>query len=113
MKKFLIDVNLPYMFSLWNSDEFVHQKDINDAWTDEQIWDYARERNLTIVTKDSDFSHRIIFSTPPPRIIHIRFGNLKMNEFHQTITSSWINICELSEKYKLVNVFKDRIEGVN
>lgn len=32
MKKYPIDVNLPYYFSLWNDEEFIHQKDINDGW---------------------------------------------------------------------------------
>ena len=72
MKRFLIDVNLPYYFSLWNNEEFIHQKDIDDEWTDEKIWNYARQNNLTIITKDSDFSHRIILNSPPPKVIHIR-----------------------------------------
>ena len=80
MPKYLIDVNLPYRFSLWNSDDFVHQTNIDDEWTDEQIWEYAKENNLTIITKDADFSNRIIFHEPPPRVIHIRFGNMKMRE---------------------------------
>lgn len=55
MPSFLIDVNLPYYFSIWNTDEFIHQKDINDEWSDEKIWNYAKENNLTIISKDSDF----------------------------------------------------------
>ena len=49
MALFLIDANLPYYFSLWNSDDFIHQKDINDEWSDEQIWNYAKENKLTII----------------------------------------------------------------
>ncbi len=112
MKKFLIDVNLPYYFSLWNSEEFIHQRDIDDEWTDEQIWNYARENNLTIITKDSDFSHRIILQEPPPKVIHIRFGNVKMEGFFDIISTSWKEILELNNKFKLVNVFHDRIEAV-
>jgi len=112
MKKYLIDVNLPYHFSLWNSEEFVHQKDINDEWTDEQIWEYARENALTIITKDSDFSHRIILHKPPPKVIHIRFGNVKMKEFFNILSSLWIDIQTMSATSKLVNVFEDRIEAI-
>jgi predicted nuclease of predicted toxin-antitoxin system len=112
MKKYLVDVNLPYYFSLWNKEEFIHQKDINDEWTDGQIWNYARKNNLTIITKDSDFSHRIILHNPPPRVIHIRFGNLKMKEFFYILSSHWNDIQEMSNKSKLVNVFEDRIEAI-
>ena len=45
MPKFLIDVNLPYRLSIWNSDNFIHQKNINDEWFDEQIWVYAKKKN--------------------------------------------------------------------
>ncbi len=112
MKKFLIDVNLPYYFSLWDSEEFIHQRDIDDEWTDEQIWNYARDNNLTIITKDSDFSHRIILQEPPPKVIHIRFGNIKMEGFFNIISTSWKEILELNNNFKLVNVFHDRIEAV-
>jgi len=112
MPKYLIDVNLPYHFALWNTPDFIHQNDINDEWNDEQIWDYAKENNLTITTKDSDFSTKIIFHEPPPRVIHVRFGNLKMQEFHKTITTMWPDILHANEKYKLVNIFKNRIESI-
>jgi predicted nuclease of predicted toxin-antitoxin system len=113
MSKFIIDANLPYYFSIWNSSDYVHLKDINDSWTDEQLWEYAKENNLTIITKDSDFSNRILFNDPPPRIIHIRFGNLKMKEFYEILNKVWEKVCNLSEVYKLVNVFREHIEGIN
>lgn len=112
MPKYLIDVNLPYRFSLWRDEDYIHQTDINDEWTDEQIWDYAAQNNLTIITKDLDFSNRIIFHEPPPKVIHIRFGNMKMREFFTIMTAIWNDVLELSENHKLVNVFRDRIEAI-
>lgn len=35
--------------------------------------EYARERGLVIVTKDADFSHRILVSMPPTWIVYLRF----------------------------------------
>ena len=52
MAKYLIDANLPYYFILWNNTDYIHIKDLNDTWSDEQIWDYAKQNNLTIITKD-------------------------------------------------------------
>ncbi len=43
------------------------QRDIDDEWSDEQIWNYAGENNLTIISKDSDFSNRILLEQPPPK----------------------------------------------
>jgi predicted nuclease of predicted toxin-antitoxin system len=59
MPRFLVDFNLPYYFSLWNDDDYIHQADIDDTWTDKQIWKYARENNLIIITKDTDFYNSI------------------------------------------------------
>jgi predicted nuclease of predicted toxin-antitoxin system len=70
------------------------------------------ENKLTIIIKDSDFSHRIILHNPPPRIIHIRFGNVKMKEFLSILSLLWNEIQEMSDKSKLVNVFEDRIEAI-
>ena len=112
MPKYLIDVNLPYRFSLWNSEDFIHQTNIDDEWTDEQIWEYAKVNSLTIITKDADFSNRIIFHEPPPKVIHIRLGNMKMRDFHTALTTIWDDIIDLSETHKLVNVFRDRIEAI-
>ncbi len=112
MAKFLIDVNLPYYFALWNTSDYIHQMDINDESSDEEIWEYARQNNLIIITKDSDFSNLILFRTPPPKVIHIRIGNMKIQDFFKLMTQIWPDVLELIENHKMVNVFKDRIEAI-
>jgi predicted nuclease of predicted toxin-antitoxin system len=112
MPRFLIDVNLPYRFSLWAGDDYVHMRDIGETWTDTQIWQYAREQDFIIVSKDTDFSDRVMVSNPPPRVVQIRFGNMRMRDFHTLITSLWPRIVALSETNRLVRVYQDRIEAV-
>lgn len=112
MPRYVIDVNLPYYFSLWRGQDYVHLRDVNDEWSDLEVWTYAKQQNLTIISKDADFSARALAEPPPPRVIHIRFGNLKMREFHQRISGIWSAVCELSVQYRLVSVFEDRIEGI-
>ena len=90
--KFLINANLLYHFSLWKSSEFCHVFDLDETWTDSDIWEYARKNSLTIVTKDADFSNRILFKEPPPKVIHLRIGNLKMRDFFNVLNKQWTEI---------------------
>lgn len=112
MPRYLIDVNLPYYFSLWKGGEFIHQKDLGDEWTDDEIWEYARDNDLVIISKDADFSHRVIANDPPPKVIHIRFGNVRMNEFHRVLQSLWPDAQLLIEDHRLVNIYHDRVEAI-
>ena len=112
MLKFLIDANLPVYLSTWNSPEFVHQNSIDPEWKDSRIWEYATTNNLTIVTKDIDFSNRILFNNPPPKVIHIRYENMKLKIFYENISIVWDSVVELNANHKLVNVFTDRIEAI-
>ena len=84
---------------------------IDDEMSDSEIWAYAKDRNLTIVTKDSDFSHRIIVSIPPPKVIHIRIGNMRLRQLDVAISKMWPDIVALSNTHKLVNAFADHIEA--
>ena len=112
MPKYLIDVNLPYYFSLWNSDNFIHQKDINDAATDDEIWNYAKQNELIIITKDKDFSLMQLMNGAPPKIIQIKFGNVKMKVFFEILSSCWNAVEKLIEKNNLVNIYKNKIEAL-
>jgi predicted nuclease of predicted toxin-antitoxin system len=67
---------------------------------------------LIIVTKDGDFSNKILYKSPPPEVIHIRFGNLRIHEFDNVLDKMWTDIEESINTHKLVNVYIDRIESV-
>jgi predicted nuclease of predicted toxin-antitoxin system len=111
-RKYLIDANLPYYFSLWKDTEYLHVFDIDSNMTDTEIWNYAKLNELTIITKDADFHFRILTSNPPPKVIHLKIGNLSLRQLHTFLTFQWSKILELSEQFKLVNVFADRIEVI-
>lgn len=113
MKRFLIDANLPGNISAWTGEKFWHVTDLDDEWKDSEIWEYARKNDHTIVTKDADFSQRIIVSEPPPRIIHLRIGNMRLRDLARFVDANWDLIRKASAKHKLVNVYKDRIETIS
>jgi len=112
MGKYLIDINLPRYFSVWATDEFEFVHDIDVRWKDTQIWQYATTNNLTIVTKDTDFSDRVLVSAIGPHVIHLRIGNMRMRAFHTLISGLWEDVCRLSIDHRLVHVYQDRIEAI-
>ncbi len=113
MRRFLIDANLPYRFSLWQGSDCEHVQDIRADLSDTEVWLHARARHQVIVTKDADFSHWIMLSSPPPKVIHFRTGNLRLRDFHALAHRLWPQICDLVENHKLVIVWPDRIEAIN
>jgi predicted nuclease of predicted toxin-antitoxin system len=87
--------------------------DLDKINTDKEIWEYAKSNNLIIISKDSDFSNKIMFKSPPPKVIHIRFGNVKIQKLHELLTTMWNDIEKEIEEHKLINVFIDRIESIS
>ena len=112
MPRFLIDANLPYRFSLWRGEAFLHAFDLGDDLPDADLWSHARTHNLVIVTKDADFSHWIMLSDPPPRVVRFRVGNMRLRDFHALVTCVWPCVVELLDNHKLVQVWPERIEAV-
>jgi len=110
--RYLIDANLPYRFEMWRGPDFTHVFDLDDTWSDSRIWRHARENDLVIVTKDADFSDRVILSEPPPRVIQFRVGNMKMREFHGFVAKTWPQAVDLIANHKLVIVHSNTIECV-
>ena len=113
MARFLIDANRPHRFALWRTPDFELVADHNDAWPDSTVWEYARANDLTIVTKDADFSDRIMSSEPPPRVIHLRIGNLRLAELRTYLGRVWPQLAELSREHKLLIVHAGHIECVS
>ena len=73
--KYLIDENLPDCLKVWSTKDFLHVTKITKSIADNEIWKYALENNLIIITKDSDFYERILYRNPPPKVILFKLGN--------------------------------------
>ena len=112
MKGFFFDENLPARLRFSPKLPIVPTSKAGRNPTDSQIWEFARKHDLAIVSKDADFSDRIITNSPPPRVVHLRFGNLRKNEFHALLARVWPRIETLLKSHKLVNVYSDRLEGI-
>jgi predicted nuclease of predicted toxin-antitoxin system len=112
MKGFLLDENLPSRLLFQPSLPLIPLVPLGISPTDTQVWEFARKEGLVIVSKDADFSERIILSEPPPWVVHIRFGNLRLGAFHAVLSRAWPQVENLLKTHKLVNVFVDRVEGI-
>lgn len=64
--------------------------------SDTAIWDFARENQFTIVTKDNDFHGRAEVIGPPPQVILIRLGNCRTNLIESLMRMSMPDIEDFS-----------------
>ena len=113
MGRFLIDANLPRWFHLWEGGEFTFAHDFGPGWTDDALWMHAKTEDMVIVTKDADFRIRMMVAEPPPRVIHVRFGNMKVRDFFTAMTARWPEAIKAIENFKLVDLFTDRVLAVS
>jgi predicted nuclease of predicted toxin-antitoxin system len=85
MNSFLVDVNLPKNFSFFNQPNFVFVADINLQMTDNEIWNYALENNLIILSKDVDFYSKFLLSSLSPKVVYLKLGNYSLKQLHPTL----------------------------
>jgi predicted nuclease of predicted toxin-antitoxin system len=112
LKGFLFDENLPARVTFVPSQPVIHSGELGSAVSDTAIWQEARRRGWVIVSKDADFSHRMMTQSPPPWVVHLRFGNLRLKDYQAAPARLWPAIEELLPEHKLINVHLDRIEAV-
>lgn len=72
-----------------------------DTAEDYFVWQYARNNNFTIVTKDSDFSELSLLLGFPPKVIWIRIGNCTTKNIESLIRS---NAQEIDDFYRESNL---------
>lgn len=112
MTGYLLDENLPRRLTFVPSLPVAHAADLSASVTDTRLWEHARAHRLAIVSKDADFSDRIMLSAPPPWIVRIALGNLRLREYHAALTRAWPQIEALLPAHKLLIVYADRIEAI-
>lgn len=112
MTGYLLDENLPRRLTFTPSLPVLHATDISPSSTDTLLWEHARQHRLVIVSKDADFSNRIMLSAPPPWVVRLTFGNLRLREYHATLARVWPQVEALLPAHKLLIVHADRIEAI-
>jgi len=112
VKGFIFDENTPRKLTFKPTLPVYHAADMGESLTDTQIWDYAKKNILVIVSKDADFSNRILVSQPPPWVIHLRVGNMRKKDFHHFLEGIWPSLETALPKSKIVNVYRNRIESI-
>ncbi|RKU39679.1 hypothetical protein C6496_00165 [Candidatus Poribacteria bacterium] len=94
--KLLFDQNLsPNLVNLLAAlfPNSAHVQDAGlDASEDTELWDYARNNDYLIVSKDADFRHRSIVYGPPPKIIWLGLGNCSTRTVEDNLRDHYSDI---------------------
>ncbi|MBE9196845.1 DUF5615 family PIN-like protein [Synechocystis sp. LEGE 06083] len=77
--KLLFDENLSPKLPIQLGDLFpnsLHVRDVGmEATIDPSVWDYAKNNDLMIVSKDADMHDLSLVFGSPPKVIWLRLGN--------------------------------------
>src|SRR5262249_25939927 len=87
--KLLFDENLSHKLVGLLADLFPDSVRVRDvglkAADDLLVWEYARNNDLTIVSKDSDMHQRSLVFGYPPKVVWVRLGNCSTSEVEQSL----------------------------
>ena len=72
-----------------------------DQASDEVVWQYARENEFIIVTKDLDYNELVILRGFPPKVVWIRLGNCTTGQIEALLRLHNEDIKVLSEDLNL------------
>ncbi len=64
---------------------------------DRDVWDYARQHDYIVVTKDADFSELSLLLGFPPKVIWIRRGNCSTRDIEGLLRENYNAIAALSD----------------
>lgn len=89
MNGFLIDESLPANLRFTPAFSVIHVSILGESPSDTQIWQYAKQNDLAIVTKDADFPDCLMVDASPPKVVHLRFGNMYHNLLFLLAKRTW------------------------
>ena len=87
--KLLFDQNLshrlvPALADVFPASAHVRDFDLQRA-DDEAIWDFAKDNEFTIVSKDDDFHQRSFLYGHPPKVVWVRLRNCSTEQVAETL----------------------------
>ena len=106
----LIDENLPASLVAILPLDCSHATDLGEQATDRQIWEYARAKNSTILTRDTDFFDRLMLDGPPPKVIWVRLGNIRKRDLENLLLHLWPQVTALLADADLIAIHHGSLE---
>jgi predicted nuclease of predicted toxin-antitoxin system len=87
--RLLFDENLSHQLVRLLADIFpqsVHVRDVGLKSADDPgVWQYAKEKYLVIVSKDSDLHQRSFVLGHPPKLVWVRLGNCSTRDVERLL----------------------------
>ena len=110
--KILFDENLSYRLvnrikSVYPEAAHVDQVGLPEMPGDPLIWQWARENNyVVVVSQDADFVDLLDRHGPPPKVIHLRFGNQRVATIAEFLVTKHAMISSFVEddEYSLLEI---------
>ena len=114
--KFIIDAHLPRSvgdsFKLLGY-EVIHTKDLpkGNATKDKDIIIIASVDGV-VISKDEDFYQSFLLYGRPPKLVHVKVGNMKLKEVSSLFRRIAPKIVDLLGQHDLIEVHKDKIIAI-
>lgn len=108
--RLLIDENLPVTLADLLPVECFHATKFGRNQSDHELWIAAREQDLVILTRDTDFFDRLMIEGPPPKVVWVRLGNLRRRELEVGLVDMWATIEGLLVSADLIEIHPGIIE---
>lgn len=89
MFNYLVDENLPSTIPYWSKKNFIHASRLINIRYDTDIWQYAIQNDLVIITGDTNFYYRSLAKSDAPKVIWVKTGKIKNKKFNKKIKSVW------------------------
>jgi predicted nuclease of predicted toxin-antitoxin system len=102
--KLLVDENLPPGLVHDLADLFPDSAHVNSAGLDKtpdaMIWEYAKTRRYTFLTKDKDFANLSLAWGAPPKVILLQTGNCSTAKIIRIIRKNAVRLSEFEKDAK-------------
>jgi predicted nuclease of predicted toxin-antitoxin system len=91
--KLLFDENLSPKLPIYLEDFFpnsLHVRDVGmKAMSDPVVWNYAKDNDLMIVSKDADMHDLSLVFGNPPKVIWLRLGNCSTSQVESLLRQNF------------------------
>ena len=81
-----------------------------DTADDTELWNYARDKDFLIVSKDVDFSDRSVIHGYPPKVIWLRRENCSTNTVEEILRNHYSDIKTFASDLNLGIFFADNLK---